>query len=142
MNAHKRNEGKKAMKQEFNMELTVGEKNAQTILNIKTSVEFDPVTDQSSLIKAAFAGQSARVNLQAQLRTWDLKELRKLEVTGLNTTLAAIMGGTLRVKKGAVAPKDAFKAALKAKPREEAVQELIEMLGVTEEQAAAFLDKI
>ena len=59
---------------------------------INTTIDFTDAT-RDKIILVCASGSSARVRLQAQLRSKPIAELRRLEVTGYKTTFDTVLKG-------------------------------------------------
>lgn len=130
------------MENKWEMTLKGGDLPKDFEAKIAVTCEFNPETDQDAMITYCFGGSSARVALQAQLRTWSVKDLRGLEVGGLKCTLSGIKAGAYRKGKTQAAPMDTYKASLKAMPRAEAIAKIMADTGFDEETCTKFLDRI
>lgn len=126
-----------------NMGLKGAADNDKAEFAFNVTISYDIETDKEAFKKYTFGGQSARVALQAQLRSWTEKELRALEVKGtLDCTLAGISSGSYRKSKGQKESGDTYKDSLRRMTRAEAVADVMERFDQTEEAATAFIDKV
>ena len=130
------------MEKNWTMTLKGGDLPKDFEAKIAVVCEFNPDTDREAMITYCFGGSSARVALQAQLRSWSVDDLRKLEVGGLKCTLSGIKAGAYRKGKTQAAPMDTYKASLKAMPRAEAIAKIMDDTGFDEEVCEKFLDRI
>ena len=129
------------MKQQFTMGLKGGKLPAGFSVNIPVSIEFDPIADQALMVEYCFGGSSARVALQAQLRTQKPDALRKLAQVGLHTTLADIKAGKHR-SDAKPTPVELYKQQLAAMSVDDAVAKVVADTKQPREKALAFVTKV
>lgn len=129
------------MEKQFTMGLKGGKLPEGFSVNIPVTIEFDPVADQELLIEYCLGGSSARVALQAQLRSQKPEALRRLAQTGLRTTLQAIKAGKHR-NDAKPTPVELYKQQLTAMNEEDAIAKVMNDTKQPHEKAAAFVAKV
>ena len=129
------------MEKSFTMGLKGGKLPDGFSVNIPVIIMFDPNTDQATLIEYCFGGSSARVALQAQLRSQKPEALRKLAQTGLRTTLADIKAGKHR-SDAKPTPVEIYKQQLAAMSIEDAITKVMADTKQPREKAEAFVAKV
>ena len=129
------------MRHQFTLGLKGGKLPEGFSVNIPVSIEFDPIADQTVLIEYCFGGSSARVALQAQLRSQKPEALRKLAQVGLHTTLADIKAGKHR-SDAKPTPVELYKQQLAAMSVEDAIAKVMADTKQPREKAEAFIAKV
>lgn len=129
------------MEKSFTMGLKGGKLPEGFSVNIPVVITYDIATDQAALVEYCFGGSSARVALQAQLRSQKPEALRKLAQVGLRTTLADIKAGKHR-SDAKPTPVELYKQQLVAMNVEDAIAKVMTDTKQPREKAEAFVTKV